>query len=151
MAYKLSKFGKVTGSLEPGETFVAGAFAMAPGTMKRQMAGALGGAIGAAIASSGSGASGSFELPRRFVMGLTERRILLFKPDALWAKPKELIGAIPLGDVVSAGFTSGGAMSNKAAIALRNGQVLEVECAKGPARKWLEELLAAVEQRRAAA
>ena len=149
MAYKLSKFSKVTSSLEPGESFVAGAFAMAPGTMKRQMAGALGGAIGAAIASSGSSASGSFELPRRFVIGLTERRLLLFKPDLLWAKPKELIGTIALADVVSAGFTGGGAMSNTATIALRNGQALEVECAKGPARKWLEELLAAVEQRRA--
>lgn len=151
MAYKLSKFSKVTSSLEPGEAFVAGAFVMTPGTMKRQMAGALGGVVGAAIASSGSSASGSFDLPRRFVLGLTDRRLLLFKPDALWAKPKELIATIPLADIASAGFTSGGAMSNAASIVLRTGQSLDVEVAKGPARGWLEALLGTLEQQRAAA
>ena len=139
--YKLSNFKKIVPELAPGEQIIAGAFAMPPGGMKRQMMGGAFGAVGAAVAASGKGTAGSFELPRRFILGLTGQRLLFVKPDALMGRPKSILYAIPVGQIASAGLGSSGAMSQQAVFALKSGEQIVVEVGKVRVKAWMLDLL----------
>jgi len=151
VAYNLKKFNKVSSTLEPGESFLAGAPALPPGGVGRSMVGgALGGAVGVIAAGSGSATAGAFELPGRFTLALTDRRIMVFKPDPWLGRPKKLVGSIPLADVAGAAFTESGAVSKRAAVSLRNGTSLDVEVQKGIGRAWMEHFIEQVNARIAA-
>lgn len=140
-AYKLSKFGKIQSKLGPGEEIVAGAFGMPPGGVKRTMGGAVGGAVGALAAGAGKATAGTVELPRKFVLGLTNQRLLICKPDSFMGNPKDVIYGIPVADITSAGWGDSGKLSAQAVIALRDGNTLIVEAMKGRTKGWLEDLL----------
>jgi hypothetical protein len=91
--YKLKHFDKVSDQLEPSEMFIAGAAGLPPGGMRRQ-AGltGIGGAAGALVA--GSGKRTELELPPKFVLGLTNQRLLFCQPDNVWGHPKAVLHAI---------------------------------------------------------
>jgi hypothetical protein len=141
MAYDASKFKKVESSLSPGESVIAGAPAFPPGGFKRQTAGGAFGAIGAVVAGAGKSDAGSFKLPQRFVLGLTNKRILICKSDALLGRPKEILFDLPLTNVTTAELVSGGKITQHARFVTRDGQELEVEVAKGKGKQFLNELV----------
>jgi hypothetical protein len=145
VAYKLKKFDAVAPSvLEPGESFVAGAFALLPGGVKRQMGLSAFGAIGAATSGLGHGTAGSFTLPRKFVLGLTNRRIAIFA-IAYWSgRPNKLLGSLPLSSVEGAHWDGSGTMSRRATISLIDGGRLDFEATKGAMRAATESFLDAL-------
>lgn len=136
-------FTPVRSVLGTGESFITGAFVEAPGNTGRQMRAGL--TTGGLFSTAGSAMSGSFELPRRYILGLTEYRLLVFK-HGFFGKPKTLLHALPLTDVTSAGFSRGGMLSNQARIEFRSGHVLAIECFKAN-RKQVTELLSEMHAR----
>jgi hypothetical protein len=141
MAYDAGKFKKLESALAAGETVIAGAPALPPGGFKRQAAGGAFGAIGAVVAGAGKSEAGSFTLPRRFVLGLTNQRLLVCKPDALLGRPKEIVFDLPLSDVTSAELVSGGKLTQHARFVTRDGRELEVEVPKGKGNQLLTALV----------
>ena len=139
--YKLKNFKKILPELVQGEVIQAGAFAMPPGGMKRQMMGGAFGVIGQVVAAKGQGTAGSFELPRRFILGLTNQRLLFVKPDALLGRPKSILYAIPVNQIASAGLGDKGAMSQQAVFALKSGEQVIVEVGKVRVKAWMVDLL----------
>ncbi len=143
MPYATSKFKKI--ELEPGEEWVAGAFAMPAGGASRQLAaGAIGGGIGAAVASSGKSSSGGFDLPRKFPLGLTNKRLLVCNPDMLWGRPKNVAFAVPLRDIASVSLADPGKLSQQATFFCKDGRTLTVE-AMTKGKSWLRELVGKAE------
>jgi hypothetical protein len=138
--YKLKHFSKVEDQLGPSETFIAGAAGLPPGGMRRQ---AVGGAIGALV--GGSKPAGDFELPPRFILGLTNQRLLFCKPDNMWGHPKAVLHAIPLSDIASVGPSKGGVISQQIEITFHDGRQLVVETQKAIAGKWMEDLVEKVQ------
>jgi len=140
--YKLSHFKKIIDQLGPGETFVAGAAAMPPGGMRRHAATAgVGGALGALVAGGGQRGAGDVQLPGKFVLGLTNERLLFCKPDNVWGHPKAVLYAIPLAEIASAEPVKTGAISKQAKFMLTNGQEIVVESQRAIAGKWMDDLL----------
>lgn len=137
-SYKLKHFRKITDRLAPGEELIAGTPAMAPGGMRRQM---IGGAIAMGIDSTKSRKAGDVELPARFVLGLTNQRLLITKPDMWMGRPKELLYAIPLSDLVSVEPGRKGAVSKQAVFTMRDGAQMTVESQRAIAGKWFDELV----------
>ena len=144
--YKLKNFSKVEDQLGPSETFIAGAAGLPPGGMRRQagLAG-IGGVAGALVAGSGKKTAGDFELPAKFVLGLTNQRLLFCKPDNVWGHPKSVLYAIPLSDIAALGPSKGGVISKQIEIALRDGRKLVIESQRAIAGKWMEDLVEKVQ------
>lgn len=138
--YKLKHFSKINDQLGPGEIFVAGAAAMPPGGMRRH-ATSGGGLVGALVAGTGSHAGGDVELPAKFVLGLTNQRLLFCKPDNVWGHPKAVLYALPLADIASATPSRSGAISKQANFAMRDGREIVVESQRAIAGKWFDDLL----------
>jgi hypothetical protein len=137
MAYDASKFKKVESSLGAGESVIAGVPAFPLGGFKRQTAGGAFGAVGAAVANAGKSHAGSFELPQRFILGLTNKRLLICKSDAVLGRPKEILFDLPLSEVSAAELVDGGKVTQRARFALRDGRELEVEVPKGKGKQFL--------------
>lgn len=105
---KLAKVAKDV--LEPGETLLAGARAMTKGATKSIIAGAAGavagGAAGVAVAGAVSGKEAEEGRKQakdaglgdaaQVAVGLTDRRLLVWKRSGLSGKAKDLIGEIPV-------------------------------------------------------
>ncbi len=94
--------------LQPGETFLAGAKAMSrggsrppddPSLTDSQI---LSGSVSQRLADEAAfGESGTFEAPTReapnpVAVGLTDRRLMVWKRGGFTGRPKEIIGRIPL-------------------------------------------------------
>ncbi len=108
------------GDLEPGEEVVAATFVQPPGAIRRQVAfGAIGGAVGAvageAMASTRTknapqqaGEGFVVDIPAgKAVLGLTDRRFLVFGHSSLSGKPKGLNASFTLDQVQSIALTTG--------------------------------------------
>lgn len=102
--------------LEPGEEVIAGVFGQPPGAIRRQMATGIGGLAGALIADKT--AKGTtverpdegivVDIPEgKAVLGLTDRRLLVFGHSAMTGKPKGLNAAVPLGHIESVTLDQG--------------------------------------------
>jgi hypothetical protein len=130
----------------PGEALLAGSRAMSKGSTKGIIAGATGAvaggavgmAIGASIAKEGveegraqAGAAGIDHAPQ-IAIGLTDRRLLIWKRGGLSGKPKDLIGEIPL-DLVGSidGEDSGSKLKpDRLTVHLTDGAEVEFEIVK---------------------
>lgn len=102
--------------LESGEQLLAGVRGMSAGSTAQIVGGvagaALGGAVGMVIAdkatakgrASGKEAeagAGIAALPPQLALGLTDRRLLIFKRGGLSGKAKELVGFVPRESIAS--------------------------------------------------
>jgi hypothetical protein len=124
--YKLSKFKKILPELGQREVMVAGAGAMPP-------IGGLG-FLGAVLSES----TGPL---RHFVLGLTTQRLLVLQTNGM-GRPKKVLRAIPLADIVSAERIKSGKMSPRVAFSLQSGEQFVVQAASTPGIHQLETLLA---------
>jgi hypothetical protein len=105
MAAYTGKLAKVAGPvLAPGEQLQAGARGMRWGFTKELAShaarGVVGGAVAAAIPGSAedgaeqAARAGLPDLPPQLALGLTDRRLLVFKRSAMSGKAKELVGEL---------------------------------------------------------
>jgi hypothetical protein len=106
--------------LEPGEEVLAGTFVQPPGAIRRQMTyGAIGGAVGA-IAGEAMASKRAKNAPQQVgegfvvdipagkaVLGLTDRRFLVFGHSTMSGKPKGLNAAFALDQVQSMALAQG--------------------------------------------
>lgn len=144
MSYKLKHFDKFSDLLEPGEEYLVAAIGLPPGGTRRVMAGAgAGGALGMILAGRGKDTKGTIELPRQFVLALTNRRLSFFSVGGMgMLKPKEALFAIPLEDIKSVTMNKSGAASRQATFELRDQPPLVVEFQKGiQTGAWAKELV----------
>jgi hypothetical protein len=111
MASWTKKISKVA-PLEPGERLVEGVLLQPSGTTGQMVAKGVGGMIGKAVASklgggtatelvTDSGIAATMPTTKTTVLGLTDRRLLVFGHGSLSGKPKDLELAIPTDDLVS--------------------------------------------------
>jgi hypothetical protein len=112
MADWTKKISKVAGDdLEPGETVIEGVFLQPSGTTGASVARGVGGLVGSAIASklksdtsealvSDRGIAATMPAAAT-VLGLTDRRVLVYGHATLSGKPKELKLSIPRADLAS--------------------------------------------------
>ena len=131
-AQKLQKAAE--GKLQPGETVLA-AIRTQPRGQTTGMA--VGGLVGAAIASRGANkareglAEGSMATTwptGRFAVGLTPNRIVTFNYTAL-GKPKDMTAEFPLSQIASVELDKR-KISNGVLFGFTDGSTAEVECAK---------------------
>ena len=143
-----SKLQKVTDAvLEPGERLQAGVRGMRAGATAHIVGGAAGavagGAVGAVIAGRVSGAgrdvgneaetaAGFPDLPPQIAMALTDRRLLVFKRGGVSGKAKDLVVAIPRGDIGSiTGADSGSKLRpDRLTVTLTDGSAVDFEVVK---------------------
>ncbi|MCP3992300.1 MAG: hypothetical protein GY724_24735 [Actinomycetia bacterium] len=128
--------------LEPGETVLAGTFVQPPGAIRRQMAfGAIGGAVGAVVgeAMAGKREQGSEANPTegivvdipagKAVLGITDRRLLVFGHSAMSGKQKGLNAAFPLDQVASIAHDAG-KLTGKLIVAFVDGGSIDFDVMK---------------------
>ena len=134
--------------LQPGEEVRAACTTNPKGTMKRSVAGGVGGVAGALLAgrADGGGANGG-GLAERFPTGqhylvLTDRRLLACSVAALSGKPKELAADWPLDQVAGIG-TDKGRLALPMTITFGDGSSVSLEAARGTGGETLAEALAA--------
>ncbi|MCB0975197.1 MAG: hypothetical protein KDB86_11660 [Actinobacteria bacterium] len=98
--------------LEPGEQVVASTFGQPPGAIRQQVARGFGGAVGVlasnALASNrdsdddNPGDGIMLNIPAgKAVLGLSDRRLLVFGHSSLSGRPKGLNASIPLDQITS--------------------------------------------------
>ena len=123
--------------IQTDEQIIAACTTNPKGMMKRSIAAGLGGAVGAAIASRGSGQSTESVpgLADRFVAGqhalaLTDRRLIQAKLSAMTGKPKEIVAEWARGDVTQIAVEET-KLAYPMTIVFRDGSQVEVEGAKG--------------------
>lgn len=117
MANWTKKLGKAAaGDLEAGERIAVALFLQPAGTTARSIGHGLGGAVGAAIASRSGDAESRDELvtdrglaaampATATVVGITDRRLLVYGHSSLSGKPKQLRLALPLTDLAGVDVT----------------------------------------------
>ncbi|MEQ8841207.1 MAG: hypothetical protein RIB98_09505 [Acidimicrobiales bacterium] len=127
--------------LEPGETVLAGTFVQPAGAIRRQVAyGAIGGVIGAVV-SQKAGEKRANETPTaeegividippgKAVLGLTDRRLLVFGHSAMTGRPKGLNAAIPLDQVAGVTHESG-KLTGKLLVSFADGTSIDFDVVK---------------------
>jgi hypothetical protein len=128
--------------LEPGEEVVAATFVQPPGAIRRQVTyGAIGGVVGAlageAVASKRAknapqqvGEGFVVDIPAgKAVLGLTDRRFLVFGHSALSGKPKGLNAAFTLDQVHSVVLTAG-KMTGSLVVTFADGTAIDFDVVK---------------------
>ncbi len=111
MASWTKKIGKAAqGELEPGERIIEGVFLQPAGTTGRSVARGVGGVVGQALASKVGGGTATelvtdagvaATMPEAAtVLGLTDRRLLVFGHSSLSGRPKGLKLTLPTADLV---------------------------------------------------
>lgn len=126
-AYNLKHFKNILSALEPGEVILAGAIAVPEGFIKKgRKALPLTGLVGAAIATSGEGQAGSFVMPGRMVLGLTNSRLLVCIRDSWSGHPKSVHSSIRLSEIRSAELEQSKTL-RRARFSLSDGTTLSVE------------------------
>lgn len=96
--------------LYPGEEVEAATFVQKGGTMGRTIGWGAGGVVGAVVAdkmartreeqATEAGAAGKLPTDAA-VLGVSRQRLLVFSHSRLSGKPKEMVLAVPLGDVAA--------------------------------------------------
>lgn len=127
--------------LEAGETVLAGTFVQQPGAIRRQVAfGAIGGAVGAVVGeamankrvseTTPEGEGMMVDIPKgKAVLGVTDRRLLVFGHSAMSGKPKGLNAAFPL-DQVSSITEDVGKLTGKLVINFTDGSAIDFDVVK---------------------
>jgi hypothetical protein len=127
--------------LEAGETVLAGTFVQPPGAIRRQVAfGAIGGVVGAVVgdklAQKRAGETPTADEgivvdipPGKAVLGITDRRFLVFGHSTMSGKPKGLNASIPLDQV--AGIThESGKLTGKLLVSFADGTSIDFDVVK---------------------
>ncbi len=132
---------KCGAQLEPGEEVLAGVVAQPPGAMAKQMGQGMGGLAGAAIAgkitakhqpvSEAERSSGvAATIPaKKCVVGVTDRRLLVFGMNIWTGAPKGLHAAVPLAEVADVAADHG-KMVSTVVIRFRDGSAVGFEVAR---------------------
>lgn len=128
--------------LEPGEEVLAGTFVQPPGAIRRQVAmGAVGGAIGAVVgekmAAKRQAEAGDrpteglvVDIPAgKAVLGITDRRFLVFGHSALSGKPKGLNAAFGLEQIASLDLQQG-KLAGKLLVTFVDGTTIDFDVVK---------------------
>lgn len=116
---------KAAAVLEADEQLLAGARGMSSGSTAQIAAGGAGavagGAVGSAVADKATrgrrqegrqqeAAAGLGELPPQLAVGLTTKRLLVFKRGSLSGKPKELVAELPRESITAIAGEDSGSM-----------------------------------------
>jgi|GEM_PF-2415603 len=124
----------VAPALESGEQVLAATRVMPRGGIRRAGTGALGGAIGAAIAvaTATEQSHGEMELPTKapMVLAVTDRRLLSVGVSLMSGGPKDYLGAVALSELVSCTADESRSVGMKmiaVELEFRNGSSLSVE------------------------
>lgn len=127
--------------LEEGETVLAGTFVQPPGAIRRQVAfGAIGGVVGAVVgdklaqkrAAETPTADEGIVVdipPGKAVLGITDRRFLVFGHSTMSGKPKGLNASIPL-DQVAAVTHESGKLTGKLLVTFADGTSIDFDVVK---------------------
>lgn len=123
------------GYLHPGEELLCGLRVNLKGTARGIGIAALGGAaaavIGGNILKKGQDEAKSAGIPfsQQMALGVTARRILIWKRSQLSGKPTEILGEIPLSDIRSVDFAKAG-LGDKLTLHLGEDKSLQLESVK---------------------
>lgn len=98
-----------------------------------------------AIAALGSGAAGSFRLPKEFEVAVTDRRLLVFGRSNWTGRPDELIMELDRTEVVTAALVSDARKIYVIEVGLTGGRHLVLEVAKAGAQALAESFVALVD------
>lgn len=127
--------------LEEGETVIAGTFVQPPGAIRRQVAfGAIGGAVGAVVgdkiaekrANENPVAEEGIVVdipPGKAVLGITDRRLLVFGHSTMSGKPKGLNAAFPLDQVADITVETG-KLAGKLMVTFADGTSIDFDVVK---------------------
>lgn len=139
IAKKIRK--KCSAQLDVGESVLAGVVVQPPGSMAKQMGAGIGGLAGAAIAgkmaskhqviSEGERSAGvAATIPaKKCVVGVTERRLLVFGMNIWTGAPKGLLSAVPLTEVADV-TADHGKVASKVVVRFRDGSAVGFEVAR---------------------
>lgn len=133
--------------LEPGEVLHAGVRAMSAGATARIVGGAAGGAAAGAVgavaaaaivdgasraAEEATAAAGLGQLPPQVAVGLTDRRLLVFKRGGVSGAAKGLVATIPRASIVDVdGADSGSKLKpDRLTVTLADGRAVDFEVVK---------------------
>lgn len=127
--------------LESGETVVAGTFVQPAGAIRSQIAyGAIGGVVGMAVgqkvgekrAKENPTADEGMVIdipPGKAVLGITDRRLLVFGHSTMSGRPKGLNAAIPLDQVAGISHESG-KLTGKLLVTFADGTSIDFDVVK---------------------
>ncbi len=133
--------------LESGETVIAGTFVQPPGAIRQQVAyGAIGGVVGMVVGEkmakkraeenpsegieTGDGAGIDIDIPPgKAVLGITDRRLLVFGHSAMSGRPKGLNASIPLDQVRDIVHESG-KLTGKLLVSFADGTTVDFDVVK---------------------
>ena len=133
----VKKVNKKAQSLGIAEQVVAGCTTNPTGTMKRSVAGSVGGLVGVAAAGGFSsdpsddrpGLAAGFPKGRHFLV-LTDSRLLVTSVSVLSGAPKEIVAEWPRTDIAEITVETG-RLASPLTISFTDGSAVEVEGAKG--------------------
>ncbi len=133
------------GQLESDETLISGVRVNLKGTAFGVGLSALGGVgliAGSKIMQEGQDQAkdSGIEFAQQMALGLTNKRIILFKRSAFSGKPKNVLGSIPISQVKGVDFEPGG-LGDKMTLNFGEDKVLELESVKvDKGRNFVDEL-----------
>jgi hypothetical protein len=144
----------IQGYLEPGEELLNATIVQGKGLAKMALAGGVVGAMAVAAhrdrksaATASDAPDGSVQLSSKMGIGITTRRLLIFKAGgAVTLSAKELLTAVPIGDVDSIEVSKG--VVTKPIVLTVRGESFQVEA---PRAANTDKLVSAFEQAKAGA